>query len=186
MAGQQSDLSSLEPPLPWTAPDPVQPELWPWPDDRDIDLNAIDGPDWLDDTAQTASTRLKAASLDRVVGHGDWYSGNLRWTGRQLHVVWDWDSVIRVPEAAIAGLAAAVFPAVHAGSEATVNETESFLAAYASTRGRPFTPDEIEIAWAAGLWNRSFDAKKQVAVGEPPRSLTPDEARERLRRAALI
>jgi hypothetical protein len=45
-AGQQSDLVSLEPPLPWTAPDPAEPGLWPWPDDRDIDLNAIDGPDW--------------------------------------------------------------------------------------------------------------------------------------------
>ncbi|MEV6781228.1 hypothetical protein [Streptomyces sp. NPDC051098] len=48
------------------------------------------------------------------------------------HVVHEWDSAVARPEAALAGLAAAVFPA--GGPEdrpATVAETEQFLAAYA-------------------------------------------------------
>jgi hypothetical protein len=64
-----------------------------------------------------------------------------------------------------------------------VEETEAFLHAYGAARGRPFSAEETEEAWAAGLWNRSFDAKKQVATEGRPRSLTEDEALERCRRA---
>jgi hypothetical protein len=117
------------------------------------------------------------------VGHGDWYTANVRWVGDQLLVVWDWDSVISAPEPVVAGLAAAVYPATREGTEATVGETEGFLVAYGAARGRTFSPDEAEQAWAAGLWNRSFDAKKQFATDGHPRSLTEEEAAERRRRA---
>ena len=118
------------------------------------------------------------------VGHGDWYTGNLRWTGDSLHAVWDWDSIVALPEAAVAGLAAAVYPANGEGTEATVEESDAFLAAYETARGRTFSEDERRVAWAAGLWNRSFDAKKQFATEGEPRSITESEALERARRAA--
>jgi hypothetical protein len=37
-------------------------------------------------------------------------------------------------------------------------------------------------AWAAGLWNRSFDAMKQIATEGGPKSLTEAEGIERMRR----
>jgi hypothetical protein len=42
----------------------------------------------------------------------------------------------------------------------------------------------MEQAWAAGLWSRCFDTKKQFATeGTRTRSLTEQEATERLKRA---
>jgi hypothetical protein len=185
LAPEPTELPSLDPPLPWTAPDPRESRLWPWPDDRDMDLNTVGGPAWIDDAGWAARARLEQSRGRPIVGHGDWYTGNLRWNGSELHVVWDWDSVIAATEPVVVGLAAAVFPATRAGTEATMDETEVFLEAYSAARGRPFSQDEVEETWAAGLWIRSFDAKKQYATDGGPRSLTEHEARERRRRAGV-
>ncbi len=111
------------------------------------------------------------------------YTNNIRWAGHELHAVHDWDSLIAESEPVVAGLAAAVYPAVQAGSEATVEETAAFLDAYAHARGRNFSAAELEECWAASLWVRSFDAKKQFATEGHVRSLTPAEAHERAHRA---
>lgn len=178
-----SEVPSLDPLPPWTAPDFGVAELWPPPDDREVDLNAVGGPAWIDEAGWVARTRLAASASQVVVGHGDFYTGNLRWSGDDLSAVWDWDSVIVASEPAIAGLAAAVYPASGAGTEATVEESEAFLDAYQARRGH-FGDDELAEAWAAGLWNRSFDAKKQWATEGGPKSLTQAEAIERCRRVA--
>jgi hypothetical protein len=98
--------------------------------------------------------------------------------------VWDWDSVIAAPEPVLVGLAAAMYPAVGGGTEATAEETQGFLDAYCAARRRSFTAEEVEVAWAAGLWNRSFDAKTQAAGDARPPSLTAHEAAERRDRFA--
>jgi hypothetical protein len=85
----------------------------------------------------------------------------------------------------VAGLAAALYPANGEGTEATVEESEDFLAAYEAARGSAFSEDQRQIAWAAGLWNRSFDAKKQFATDGEPKSLTESEAIERRIRAGI-
>ena len=41
----------LDPAPPWTFP-PFDTDLWPWPDDRDIDLNEVDGPAWIDESGR--------------------------------------------------------------------------------------------------------------------------------------
>ena len=184
-APDPTEVSTLDPLLPWTGPDRQQSGLWPSPDDRDVDLNAVDGPDWLDEAGRAARSRLEESDAHVVVGHGDWHTGNLRWSGLRLHVAWDWDSVICASEAWIVGLAAAVYPTTTPGTEATIAETEGFLSAYQAARGRTFSAAEIEQAWAGGLWNRSFDAKKQMATEAAPRSLNEEEARERRRRAGI-
>jgi hypothetical protein len=183
LAPAPSLLPSLEPAMSWTHPGVVTSGLWPAPDDLEVDLNQIQGPGWIDQAGQAARSRLLESESPSVIGHGDWYTGNLRWHAVALYVVWDWDSVIAASEPILAGLAAAVYPAKSAGTEATVEESEEFLDAYEGARGRPFTAAEREEAWAAGLWNRSFDAKKQVATEGHPQSLTESEARERSRRA---
>jgi hypothetical protein len=91
-----------------------------------------------------------------------------------------------VSEAVVAGTAAAVFTATGAPlTEATVAQTESFLAAYEHARGRSFGPDEREACWAAGLWVRAFNARKESLGGGGRDVLArlADEAPERLRRA---
>jgi hypothetical protein len=183
LAPNANALPPLSPPLPWTGWDHAEGRLWPWPDDRNVDLNEVSGPEWVDDAGRRARRRLMAGHGTRRVGHGDWYAGNIRWSDDRLVVVHDWDSVIADTEPALVGFAAAVFPATCPGTEATVEETESFIASYVASVGRPFSADELELAWAAGVWLRAFDAKKQSAVREPVRSLTQREAAERLARA---
>ena len=117
-----------------------------------------------------------------MIGHGDWITDNLRWDGNRLLVAYDWDSLIARSEAAIAGLAAAIYlyPALP-----TVTETREFLDAYATARGRPLSPGELQRCWAAGVWTKAYDAKQEHAAGQPVTCLTQDEAHDRLRRAGM-
>ena len=179
LAPRPEELPSLAPAPAWTAWD-QEDGLWPWPDDQDIDLNQVQGPDWIDAVGRAAWRRLHEGQDQAVIGHGDWFTDNLRWHGNRLLVAYDWDSVIADSETVIAGLAAAIYPAL-----ATVAETRDFLACYAAARERPWGTRELERCWAAGLWSRAFDAKKQYAAGQPIISLTESEAGERLRRAGL-
>lgn len=185
MAPAPDDVPPLGPAPPWTAWNHGSDALWPAADDYEGDLNVVGGPAWIDDAGAAARERLTAQRESTVIGHGDWYTGNLRWHGSKLSVVHDWDSVLIDTEAAIAGFAAGVYPTVHAGSEASVAETEDFIRDYVAARGRAFTDDEVECAWAAGVWLRAFDSKKQFAKGEPIRSLTRAEASRRLARAGV-
>jgi hypothetical protein len=182
LAPAPEDVPTLAPAPAWAAWNHSEDGLWPWPDDQDIDLNQVRGPDWIDAAAKAARQRLCQGHERAVIGHSDWYTENLRWQGTQLLVAYDWDSLIADTEPVIAGLAAAIYlyPEL-----ATVTETGDFLAAYAAARGRPFSPRELECCWAAGVWTRAFDAKKEFAAGQTVVSLAEDESRQRLRKAGL-
>ena len=186
LAPPLSGLPTLAPPPYWLAWDHDQSGTWPA--DPDVELNAHSGPLWLEQVAEQARQRLLKAPLPPVVGHVDWESQNLRWRGRRLHIVHDWDSIAVRPEAAIAGAAAMVFPATGTVNEqATIGQSARFLEAYAAARNQPFTAEELEVAWAAGLWVQAYKAKKGMATGSGAHLLEPlaREAQERLHRAGL-
>jgi len=183
LAPRPAEVPALDPPPSWAAWNHAEPGLWPRPEDRDVDLNAVAGPAWIDNAGRRARDRLRAGASGTVIGHCDWLAGNLRWNGDTLLVVHDWDSVTADSEAVLAGLAAALYSTIDADEPATVEETERFLAAYCQARGRELSTDELERSWAAGCWTRAYDAKYQHAAGQPVRSLTENHARERLRRA---
>lgn len=175
--------SRLDPAPPWTAWDHGEGGLWPSPDDIDRDLDRVVGPPWVDDAAAAARDHLRRCASERVIGHGDWYADNLCWTGDRLQAVHDWDSVICAPEEVIAGLAAAGFASTGRPGEAvTVHETEHFLAEFQAATGRAFSPEQLSYAWAAGLWLRVFDAKKEFARDGEVYSCDESDAAERLRR----
>jgi hypothetical protein len=50
---------------------------------------------------------------------------------------------------------------------------------------RPFTTEELEVAWAASLWLPLHNARAEVLMDKPPIALTAlrEQAAERLRRA---
>ncbi|KAE8331407.1 hypothetical protein BDV39DRAFT_201058 [Aspergillus sergii] len=104
-----------------------------------------------------------------------------------LQVVHDWESAVTQPEVALAGLAAAVFSVtgdMGNGRVAILEATEAFLDAYSSSSGRTCTGNELEVAWAAGLWARLFNAKTEiVAVSGGPCYTRLVEVTERLRRS---
>ena len=172
---------------PWTGWDHPGSGLWPDCDDNGRDLNSTPGPAWVDGAARGARERLRARMARACVGHGDWESQNIRWSGGMPLAVHDWDSVIAQPEAAVVGLAAAVWPASGApGEAATIGQTEDFIASYQQAAERQWTESETQDAWAAGLWVRLFNAKKDWADGGGPQfDRLAGEIDERLERAAI-
>ena len=183
LAPRPAEVSTLDPAPSWAAWNHGGDGLWPCPEDRDVNLNEVAGAEWIEDAGRRARDRLRASKSEAVIGHCDWLAGNLRWRGDELLVVHDWDSMIADSEAVLVGFAAALYSTVSVDELATVEDTERFLVAYCHARGRDFSADELQRAWAAGVWTRAYDAKYQHTVGQPITSLSEDEARERLRRA---
>lgn len=182
-----ADVPELAPSPPWTGWDHPGSRLWLDRDDRGRDLNSTPGPAWLDDAARRVRERLSASAAPACIGHGDWESQNIRWLDGQPLAVHDWDSVIAQPEVTIVGLAAAVWPAAGApGEAATVAQSAEFIADYQRAAGRQWDEQEVQDAWAAGLWVRLFNAKKDAADGGGPQlSRLADEIGDRLALAAL-
>jgi hypothetical protein len=178
-------VPTLEPPPYWARWDHDLAATWP--PDPNVDLNVPAGPAQLDDVGERARRRLtRPHGLPKVIGHCDWESQNLGWRDGKLHVAHDWDSLARRPEAAIAGMTSLMFPSTGTTNEpATLEESESFLHAYERARGRAFSADEREIAWAASAWIGGWKAKKAALYGDAGvvRTAFLPSASERLRRA---
>lgn len=186
-APDPASLPLLAPSPPWTGWDHPGARLWPDRDDQGCDLNDAPGPSWVDHAARRAKERLTDSGAPARIGHGDWESQNIRWAGDRPLVVHDWDSVIAQPETAIVGLAAAVWPATGApGEAATVAQTTDFLASYQRAAGRQWSESEIQDSWAAGMWVRLYNAKKdEVRGGGPQLDRLLGEMSDRVALAAL-
>ncbi len=150
-----------------------------------MDLNAMGGPEWLHWAGSAARDRLRAGEGETVIGHCDWLADNVRWQGDELLVVHDWDSAVADTEPVLVGFAAALYSTGSLSDLPTVEETDRFLVAYCDARGQLFSADELERAWAAGVWTRACDAREQYLAGHAPAFLSETEARARLRRAEV-
>src|SRR5262245_47242513 len=150
---------SVAPPLPnppWVRWDHADSGVWPAIDcPGGQDQSAV--PADLVDTAERARGRLLAAGLPCVLGHADFEAQNLRWHGRELWAVHDWDSLAWQPEAALVGAASGAFASAGPPVLAPIGSSAAFLVAYQDIRGRLFTAVEQEIAWAASLWMAAYN-----------------------------
>jgi len=177
---------TVAPPLPnppWVRWDHTDSGVWPAIDYLDNrDQRAV--PAYLVDTAARARRRLLAAGLPCVLGHADFEAQNLRWHGRQVWAVHDWDSLAWQPEAALAGAASGAFASSGPPTLAPIESSEAFLGAYQDFRGRLFAAVEQEIAWAASLWMAAYNVWEALH-GDTPLSgdALRAQAAERLRRA---
>jgi hypothetical protein len=113
---------TVAPPLPnppWVRWDHTDSGVWPAIDCLDNrDQSAVPG--YIVAAAERARGRLLAAGLACVLGHADFEAQNLRWHGREVWAVHDWDSLAWQPEAALAGAASGSFArcrAAHAGAD---------------------------------------------------------------------
>jgi len=186
LAPDPGSVPGLTPAPSFVGWDHREPGLWPRPEDHDVDLNACAGPPWLDRVAAAVRDHLRARAGDPVIGHGDWHPGNVRWQGPDLLAVHDWDSVICQPEPAMAGFAAVSFCGIEDPARlASVEDSTAFLDAYRHARGVAWTPGDCSAFWAAGLWQRAFDAKTWALDGDPEQILTRNEAEARLHLAGL-
>jgi hypothetical protein len=177
---------TVAPPLPnppWVRWDHADSAVWPAIDClANRDQTAV--PTYLADTALRARGRLLAAGLPCVLGHADFEAQNLRWRGREVWAVHDWDSLAWQPEAALAGAASGAFASAGPPTLAPIESSEAFLVAYQDSRGRLFTAAEQEIAWAASLWMAAYNVWEALH-GDTPLSddALRTQAAERLRRA---
>jgi hypothetical protein len=178
----------VPPPLPsphwlgWDHPGPG-----PWPPIADLDRRdqrAV--PEFVVAAAVRATRRLRqSGELPRVLGHADFEAQNLRWTGQELWAVYDWDSLAWMPECVLVGSAAGVFVGAEVPTLAPVASSAAFIEAYQAARGRAFSTDELQLAWAASLWTTTHNARAEALLGQPPVATTALRAQvaERLSRA---
>jgi hypothetical protein len=154
---------AVAPPLPnprWVRWDHAGDGLWPAIEILDRrDQRAV--PSFVVETAVRARRRLLTAELPRVLGHADFEAQNLRWHGRQVRTVHDWDSLAWQPESALVGAASGVFPRPPGvpPSLASIESSEAFLASYQQARQRRFSVEETQIAWAASLWPAAHNSR---------------------------
>jgi hypothetical protein len=178
---------TVAPPLPnppWVRWDHTGSGMWPaidFLDNRDQSMV----PGYVVEAAERARKRLLAVALPCVLGHADFEAQNLRWHGRQLWAVHDWDSLAWQPEAALAGAASGAFASSGPPMLAPIESSEAFLVAYQNIQGRLFTAVELEIAWAASLWMAAYNAREDALEGGTlaGREALRAQAAERLRRA---
>ncbi|MCK1815538.1 hypothetical protein MTQ13_14840 [Streptomyces sp. XM4011] len=184
-----SELATITvaPPLPnprWARWDLTDTGVWPaipFPDRWD--QRAV--PAHITDTAGRARSRLLAAGRPCVLGHADFEAQNLRWHDGEMWAVHDWDSLAWQPEAALTGAASGAFASISPPTLAPVESSAAFLETYQELRGRRFSAEEREIAWAASLWPAVHNARWEALHGDPPVACeaVPAQAAERLRRA---
>jgi phosphotransferase family enzyme len=177
----------VAPPLPnprWVRWDHTDPGLWPSIESLDREDQRL-VPAYVVEIADRARRRLLAADLPNVLGHADFEAHNLHWQDGRVWTVHDWDSLAWQPEAALVGAASAVFPKMGPALLPPIDSTEAFLAAYQDARGRSFTEEESQIAWAASLWPAAHDVRWEALHGFNAVSGKElwSQAAERLRRA---
>ncbi|SDM48277.1 phosphotransferase [Nonomuraea jiangxiensis] len=178
---------TVAPPLPnprWARWDHDDSGVWPAIgvlDERDQGLV----PAYVVDMAARVRKRLLAADLPCVLGHADFEAQNLRWRDGEVWAVHDWDSLAWQPEAALAGAACGAFANASPPALAPIESSAAFLAAYQEVRGRRFTAEEQEVAWAASLWTAVHNARWEAVHGDTPVSCDAVRVQgaERLRRA---
>ncbi|MDX6260330.1 MAG: hypothetical protein QOH84_2018 [Kribbellaceae bacterium] len=179
----------LPPPLPnpeWVNWAHTGPGRWPPNDLHDTRPLANQLPPELVQIATRTHARLTAPTdLPRVLNHADWESQNLRWTADSPHAVHDWDSIAWLPEAALVGAASGAFASTETPTLPPIQSSEAFITAYQTARGRPFTPGETHLAWAASLWTALHNARAEHLWNTPPVALTAvlTQAEDRLQRA---
>ena len=178
---------TVAPPLPnprWVRWDHTDSGVWPAIDFLDSrDQSVVSA--YIVETAARARKRLLAAGLPCVLGHADFEAQNLRWQGREVWTVHDWDSLAWQPEAALVGAASGSFASSGPPTLASIESSEAFLVTYQDIRRRLFTAVELEMAWAASLWMAAYNAREMALCGGAPAGANAlrVQAAERLRRA---
>jgi len=145
---------------------------WPVPHDTIFDFSVTpESHRWLDELAARATAvLLEDRGADPiVVGHADWYPGNLRFEGGRIVAVFDWDLVADTAPA-VAGITAAACVAdapsgpQAPGGPATV---AAFLADVENAAGRPFDAAQQRVAAAAATWTLAYNARCDLALQDP-------------------
>lgn len=153
-------------------------QVWPAPNDPGLNFEPDERTTgWIDRLALTARKRRNeptAAAL--VTGHGDWHLEHLRLRDGRPSATYDWDSVVRAPEAFIVGCAVGGFVADWSRDEPPVvpsfSQMAEFVGDYEHARGCPFAEPEREVIHAHWVEMTAYGARVEVARERAGRSAT--------------
>jgi hypothetical protein len=184
MAGALARLVSLTRelgPMPDLAPPQARGLVWPTPHHAMFDFAATTaGAEWIDELARLAQPALARDPSPLVVGHMDWRTEHFRFLDGAVAVIYDWDSLSYTSEAAVVGVAAATFTAtwdIPVLVSPRPEETDAFIAAYESARGRRFTPAEQEAIDAQVTYTRAYGARAEHAMDPTATNFAPGSLR---------
>lgn len=62
-------MPTLDPAPSWAAWNHAGDELWPCPEESQVNLNEVVGAEWIDDAGRRARDRLRAGESEAVIGH---------------------------------------------------------------------------------------------------------------------
>jgi hypothetical protein len=148
---------------------------WPVPHDPIFDFTTTPiGFEWLDEFAQEASDILITADLPLIVGHSDWYAGNVLVEDGAVTATFDWDSLIIDSEAVIVGVAAGQCTSGSSAFDAPApGQVAAFLSDYQANRPAPFSAREQRTCHGAVAWQLAYNARCELSwmgPASPPRS----------------
>jgi len=141
---------------------------WPLPHDTLVDFEStVPGFEWLDSFGQRAAAQIldNRQADEIVVGHADWYAGNMAVVDGALVGAFDWQ-LVADNEAVIAGFTASCYAAsaTGGGGLSSPEETAAFLQDYEDARGYPLSKRERRAAAAAAAWILAVNARWQTAL----------------------
>jgi hypothetical protein len=148
--------------------------LWGKPHSNIFDFAATtQGAEWIDEIARKAKSILDNRAGDLVLGHTDWSTKHVRYTGDKVHIIYDWDSLALNKEPAIVGSAAMYYTYIpflpDASGSPTREETLAFIADYETARGKAFSQEERLTLNAAITYSYAYSARCE-------HSLSPHDA----------
>lgn len=152
--------------------DPPPGELWPEPHSPIFDFAATaEGAEHVDALAAEAWAIVARGDGRLVIGHTDWRPEHVRIADGRIRAVYDWDSLLRVPEPRLVGSVSAHFTVYdHRALDRvpTPEESAAFVAAYEAARGEPFTAVEHEAIAAARTYARCYTARCEHGIPGRP------------------
>lgn len=151
---------------------PPADRLWPEPHSKLFDFETTAaGADWMEDVARAARAVPPAGEL--VIGHADWRAEHVRYEDGAIVVAYDWDSLARDREPALAGACAHGFTADWSregrAQAPTLEEARAFVADYEAARGRRFDRAERAACAATFAYASAYTARCGHAFGADER-----------------
>lgn len=124
--------------------------------------------DAIDALADRALAVIDAIDVAPVTIHGDWSARNVRFGPEGLRGAYDWDSLIRLPEALGVGIAAATWRSFGEADDEIApdpDEVDEYVRHYETARGRGFDPSERAAALAQALFVLCYTARCEISLG---------------------
>lgn len=145
--------------------------MWPTPHATMFDFEATTaGAERIDVVAAAARVVLDGASTREVViGHTDWRAENLRFDGKSICAVYDWQSLARTLEPALVGGVAHAFCSdwnqpPRSTQAPTLDEARAFVSEYELARGNAFEREDRRLLGAAFAYATAYTARCGHAV----------------------